>query len=132
MDLRRAGILLDSVTVDGAALLGRLDRGDFDMAALTWDGRQDEDPRLMLTGQGEFQYTGYRSDAFAALIDSVHAAASPAARAPILQELAALLGKDRPALFLYRHDVPAVASRRVHGLAAVEDRLDLRGVWVEP
>jgi peptide/nickel transport system substrate-binding protein len=132
MDLRRAGILLDTTSLDGSALLARLERGDFDLTALTWDGRQDEDARLLLTSQGDFQYTGYKSDQFLAAIDHVRGASSPAARAPYLQELADILGADRPALFLYRHDVPAVASRRVHGLAAVGDRLDLRGVWVEP
>jgi ABC-type oligopeptide transport system substrate-binding subunit len=132
MDLRRAGILLDTANLDASALLARLERGDFDLAALTWDGRQDEDPRLLLTREGDFQYTGYKSDRFLAAIDHVHGASSPAARAPFLQELADVLGADRPALFLYRHDVPAVASRRVHGLAAVGDRLDLRRVWVEP
>jgi len=132
MDLRRAGILLDTANLDASALLARLERGDFDLAALTWDGRQDEDPRLLLTREGDFQYTGYKSDRFLAAIDHVRGASSPAARAPFLQELADVLGADRPALFLYRHDVPAVASRRVHGLAAVGDRLDLRRVWVEP
>ena len=132
MDLRRAGILLDTTSLDGSALLARLERGDFDLAALTWDGRQDEDARLLLTSQGDFQYTGYKSDRFVAAIDQVRGASSPATRAPFLQELADILAADRPALFLYRHDVPAVASRRVHGLAAVGDRLDLRAVWVEP
>ena len=55
-----------------------------------------------------------------------------AARAPVLQQLAELLASDRPALFLYRHDVPALVSKRVHGLAAVGDRLDLRSVWIDP
>jgi peptide/nickel transport system substrate-binding protein len=132
MDLRRAGILLDTVNLDGSTLLARVERGDFDLCAFTWDGRQDEDPRLLLTSQGDFQYTGYKSDRFLAAVERIRAASSPAARAPFLQELADILGTDRPALFLYRHDVPVVASRRVHGLAASGDRLDLRRVWVEP
>jgi peptide/nickel transport system substrate-binding protein len=37
MDLRRAGILLDTTSLDGSALLARLERGDFDLCALTWD-----------------------------------------------------------------------------------------------
>jgi hypothetical protein len=51
---------------------------------------------------------------------------------PLLQQLADLLATDRPALFLYRHDVPTLAARRVHGLAAVGDKLDLRSAWVDP
>ena len=132
MDLRRAGILLDTTNLDGATLFARVERGDFDLCGLIWDGRRDEDPRLLLGSQGDFQYTGYRSEAFSAVIDRLRASPSPGARAPLLQQLASILGTDRPALFLYRHDVPVLASKRVHGLAAVGDRLDFRSVWVEP
>ena len=132
MDLRRAGILLDTSNLDGATLFSRVERGDYDLCGLTWDGRQDEDPRLLLTGQGDFQYTGYKPERYGAAIERIRGASSPAARAPLLKELADLLATDRPALFLYRHDVPTLAAKRVHGLAAVGDRLDLRSVWVDP
>jgi peptide/nickel transport system substrate-binding protein len=132
LDLRRVGILLDTATVDGSALFGRVQRDDYDMAALTWDGRKDEDPRLLLGNQGDFQYTGYRSDRFSTTVDLLKAAVSPLGRAPFEQQLAEILGEDRPALFLYRHDVPVLVSRRVHGLAALGDRLNLQSVWVDP
>ncbi|MBN2573830.1 MAG: hypothetical protein JXP73_04630 [Deltaproteobacteria bacterium] len=132
MDLRRAGILLDTTSLDTAGLFARVQRGDFDLAALIWEGRKDEDPRLLLTDQGDYHYTGYRSEKLAALVDALRTAPAPAARAPLLAQLARLLATDRPALFLYRHDVPVLVSRRVHGLAAVGDRMDFRSVWVEP
>jgi len=132
MDLRRAGILLDTATVDGASLFARVERGDFELSALTWDGRQDEDPRLLRSPEGDFQYTGYRSEQFANAVDLLLAAPSPADRAPLLQHLSEVLAADRPALFLYRHDVATLVSKRVHGLAAVGDRLDLRAAWVDP
>jgi peptide/nickel transport system substrate-binding protein len=132
MDLRRAGILLDTTSLDGVALLARVERGDFDLCGLTWDGRKDEDPRLLISSQGDFQYTGFRSEGFTTVIDRLRVSSSPATRAPLLQQLADILANDRPALFLYRHDVPTLVSRRVHGLAAVGDRLDFRSVWVEP
>ncbi len=132
MNLRRVGILLDTNNLDGSTLFSRVERGDYDLCGLTWDGRKDEDPRLLLGSQGDFQYTGYRSEKFVAAIERIRAAPSPAARAPLLQQLADILATDRPALFLYRHDVATLVARRVHGLAAVGDRLDLRSVWVEP
>jgi len=132
MDLRRAGVLLDTSTLDAASLFARIERGDFDLAALTWEGRADEDPRLLLTGQGDFQYTGYRPERLSVLVDRVRVAAGPAERAPLLGELASLLATERPALFLYRHDVPVLASKRVRGLVAPGGRLDLRAVWMEP
>jgi ABC-type oligopeptide transport system substrate-binding subunit len=132
LDLRRVGILLDTATVDGAALFARVQRDDFEMAAMTWDGRKDEDPRLLLGSQGDFQYTGYRSERFSTTVDLLRAAVSPSGRAPLEQQLAEELAEDRPALFLYRHDVPVLVSRRVHGLAATGDRLNLQSVWVDP
>ena len=132
MDLRRAGILLDTSNLDGSTLFSRVERGDYDLCGLTWDGRKDEDPRLLIGSQGDFQYTGYKSERFSTAIDRLRSASSPAARVPLLQQLAEILATDRPALFLYRHDVPALVSKRVHGLAAVGDRLDLRSIWVDP
>jgi peptide/nickel transport system substrate-binding protein len=132
MDLRRVGILLDTATVDAPALVARIERGDFEMAALSWDGRKDEDPRLLLASQGDFQHTGYRSERFSTTIDLLRAALSPSGRAPFLQQLAEILAEDHPALFLYRHDVPLLVSRRVHGLSAVGERLNLQSVWVDP
>jgi len=132
MDLRRAGILLDTINLDGASLFSRVEHGDYDLCALTWDGRRDEDPRLLLTAQGDFQYTGYKPEKFVTAIDRLRTAPSPATRLPMLQQFAELLATDRPALFLYRHDVPTLVAKRVHGLAAVGDRVDLRSVWVDP
>jgi peptide/nickel transport system substrate-binding protein len=132
MDLRRTGILLDTTSLDGATLFARMQSGDYDMAALTWEGRKDEDPRLLLSPSGDFEYTGYRPERFTTLIDQIRVAPLPAARAPLLAQLATLLATDRPALFLYRHDVPMLVAKRVHGLAAVGDHLDFRSVWVDP
>jgi ABC-type transport system substrate-binding protein len=81
---------------------------------------------------GDFQYTGYRPEKFTSAIDRVRSATSPPARAPLLQQLADILATDRPALFLYRHDVATLAAKRVHGLAAIGDRLDFRSVWIDP
>ena len=132
LDLRRVGILLDTITIDTGTLFARIQRDEFELAALTWDGRKDEDPRLLLGNQGDFQYTGYRSDRFTTAVDLLRAATSPLGRAPLEQHLAEILAEDRPALFLYRHEVPVLVSRRVHGLAATGDRLNLQSVWVDP
>jgi peptide/nickel transport system substrate-binding protein len=132
LDLRRAGLLLDTVAVDPAALQARLDRGDFDLATLTWDGRPDEDPRPLFGSQGQLSFIGYRSERLQSLLDQVRLAPGPAARVPALQQVGEWLASERPVIFLYRHDVPALVAKRVHGLSGVGDRLDLRSVWVDP
>jgi peptide/nickel transport system substrate-binding protein len=132
LDLRRAGLLLDTVAVEPGALQARLDSNDFDLATLTWDGRPDEDPRPLFGSQGQLSFIGYHSERLQSLLDQVRLAPGPAARVPALQHVGEWLASERPVIFLYRHDVPALVARRVHGLAGVGDRLDLRAVWVDP
>ena len=132
LDLRRAGLLLDTASVDASSLQARLDRGDFDLAILTWEGRPDEDPRPLFGNQGQLAFSGFRSDPLQALLDQLPLAPGPAARKPELQRIGEWLANERPVIFLYRHDVPALVGKRVHGLAGIGDRLDLRSVWVEP
>jgi peptide/nickel transport system substrate-binding protein len=132
LDLRRAGLLLDTAVVDANTLQARLDRGDFDLAILTWDGRPDEDPRPLFGSQGQLSFIGYHPDRLQPLLEELRLAASPVMRIPILQRIGEWLAGERPIIFLYRHDVPALVAKRVHGLAGVGDRLDLRSVWVDP
>jgi peptide/nickel transport system substrate-binding protein len=131
-DLRRAGLLLDVVNLEPAALLARLKQGDFDLTPMLWEGRRDDDPAALFGPDGELAFTGYQSDALAGLLDELRLADGPAARAPLLQRVGETLASEQPVIFLYRHDVAALVSRRVHGLAGEGDHLDLRGVWVEP
>jgi peptide/nickel transport system substrate-binding protein len=131
-DLRRAGLLLDIVTVDPATLLARVGQGNFDLAPLVWEGLRDDDPRLLWGPKGLFDQAGYRSPEVTRLLDEIRTAADPAARAPLMQRLARTVADDQAALFLYQHDTAALVSERVRGLAAVGDRLDFRGVWLNP
>jgi peptide/nickel transport system substrate-binding protein len=131
-DLRRAGLLANLVNVDPNAFLARLRQGDFDLAPMVWEGRPDDDPAALFGPQGELAFAGYRSAPLQQLLDQLRRADGPAGRAPVLQQIAELLAAEQPVIFLYRHDVPALVARRVHGLAGEGDRLDLRGVWLEP
>lgn len=131
-ELRRVGLLLDTVTIDPGVLLTRLKQGDFDIAPLLWDGLPDDDPRPLFGAQEDFNFSGHRSDSLQSVLDELRLADGPLRRAPLLQRIAEYLAREQPVVFLYRHDVPMLVSRRVHGLAAWGDRFDLRRVWVEP
>ncbi|HVR64826.1 MAG TPA: ABC transporter substrate-binding protein [Polyangia bacterium] len=132
LEARKAGILIDVVAVDGPTLLARLKRGEFDLAPMVWEGRADEDPAPLFGAGGGFNFGGYRSTALDGLLESLRAAPGPAARRPVLTQIAALLAADQPVIFLYRHDVALLVSTRVHGLGAVGDQLDFRRVWLSP
>ncbi len=131
LEARKVGVLVDLVPADGATILARLKHGEFDLVPMIWEGAPDEDPATLYGAGGAFNFGGYRSSALEALIDEARGAAGPALRAPILARIARLLGDDQPAIFLYRYDVPALVATRVHGLAAVGDRLDFRRVWLD-
>jgi peptide/nickel transport system substrate-binding protein len=132
LELRKAGILLDIVPADPATTLARLKKGDFDLAPMVWEGRPDEDPSALFGSDGLCNYGGYRSAAVDALLDELRRAPGPEARRPVMARLGQQLADEQPAIFLYRYDVPALVSNRVHGLAAVGDHLDLTRVWVAP
>lgn len=132
LEARKVGVLVDLVPADAATILLRLKRGEFELAPLIWEGAPDENPEPLYGAGGAFNYGGYRSTALDALIDEARLAPGPAARAPVLSRIARLLADDQPVIFLYRYDVPALQSVRVHGLAAVGDRFDLQRVWLDP
>ena len=131
-DLRRAGLLLEIATVEAAGIPDRIKAGDFDLTPMLWDGRPDEDPGPLYGLHGEFNRSAFRSDRVQALIDQIRAAEGPAARAPLLGDLAAALAAELPVIFLYRHDTAALVSRRVHGLAGQGADIDLRAAWIDP
>jgi hypothetical protein len=82
LDLRRAGLLLELITVDAEALLARLKQGDFDLAPMFWEGRPDDDPRTLFGPQGELAFTGYRSDGAGRLCSNGSAWPTGRRRAP--------------------------------------------------
>ena len=119
LEMRKAGILVDLVATDAATVMQRLKRGEFDLAPMIWQGTPDEVPAALFASDGAFNYGGYRSSAFDALLDEARGAAGPVARAPVLARILRQLADDQPVIFLYRYDVPALVAGRVRGLAAV-------------
>jgi ABC-type transport system substrate-binding protein len=131
-EARRAGLLVDLVVLDAATLLGRLRKGDFDLALMLWEGQPDEDPGLIFGSTGPFNYAGYRSSDVDTTLDDLRQAADPGVRRSLLASLGTTLAREQPVLFLYQFDVPVLVAHRVHGLAAVGSHLDLRRVWIDP
>jgi peptide/nickel transport system substrate-binding protein len=130
IELRRVGILLDLVSLDSATLMTRVEAGEFDMAPFLWEGQRDEDPRLLVGLKGDYQFTGYRNDTFSNLLDATRTAETPLERQKIFGTLGKFLASERPVLYLYRHSSVSLVNSKVHGLAAVGDRLDFRSVWM--
>jgi peptide/nickel transport system substrate-binding protein len=75
LEMRKAGILVDLVATDAATVMQRLKRGEFDLAPMMWQGTPDEVPAALFASDGAFNYGGYRSSAFDALLDEARGAA---------------------------------------------------------
>jgi peptide/nickel transport system substrate-binding protein len=132
LEMRKAGLLVDVVATDAATVQARLQRGEFDLAPMVWEELPDEDPSALYAANGIFNYGGYQSSALEPLWAALRVAAGEAGRRPLLAQIARVVADEQAVIFLYRTDVPALVSTRVHGLAAVGDRLDLRRVWLDP
>src|SRR6185369_10595673 len=96
---------------------------------MMWEGVPDEDPSPLFAAGGAFNYGGAQSSALEPLWDQLRVASGEAGRRPVLARIAGVIADEQPVIFLYRTDVPALVSTRVHGLAAIGDRLDFRKVW---
>jgi peptide/nickel transport system substrate-binding protein len=132
LEMRKAGLLVDAVATDAATVQARLQRGEFDLAPMMWEELPDEDPSPLFAPDGLYNYGGYRSSALEPLWERLRVAPGEAGRRPLLEQIARVIADEQPVIFLYRTDVPALVSTRVHGLGAVGDRLDLRRVWLDP
>jgi peptide/nickel transport system substrate-binding protein len=131
LEMRKAGLLVDVVQADPVTFMARLRRGEFDLAPMMWEERPDEDPSPLFGAGGAFNYAGYKSEALVPLFDQLRVAPGEAGRRPLLARIAQVITEEQPVIFLYRTDVPALVSTRVHGLGAVGDKLDLLRVWVD-
>jgi peptide/nickel transport system substrate-binding protein len=131
LEMRKAGLLVDVVATDPATFQARLQRGEFDLAPMMWEELPDEDPSPLFGADGLYNHGGYASSALEPLWERLRVAPGPAGRRPLLAEIARIIAEEQPVIFLYRTDVPALVSTRVHGLAAIGDRLDLRRVWLD-
>ena len=131
LEARKVGVLIDTITVDAATLMNRVHKGDFDLALMAWQGSPNEDPGLQFGTGAPYNYWGYRSAELDAALEALRHA-DVTSRPARLETVSQLLAREQPVIFLYRFDVAALISKRVHDLAAVADHVDLRRTWVDP
>jgi peptide/nickel transport system substrate-binding protein len=132
LEARKVGVLVDTTAVDPTTMMARVRKGDFDLALLAWQGTPQENPGLQFGAGAPFNYWGYKSPELESLLDELRRSPDEATHRRVLGDVAQLLGRDQPVIALYRLDVPTLIARRVHGIAAVGDRWDLRRAWIEP
>jgi peptide/nickel transport system substrate-binding protein len=130
--LRRAGFVVELRPGEPAVLLNRLKSADFDAALLEWRGRVDEDLATLFHTGGALNWGHFSSVAVDAVLDSIHLAWEPAARAPKLAELAALLASEWPILPLCAPEPYGLIHKRVKGVHVDDGWFALRALSLEP
>ncbi|HEY0705969.1 MAG TPA: ABC transporter substrate-binding protein [Polyangia bacterium] len=130
--LRRLGVFIELSPLDHAALVERLTTGQFDLALVAWQGSPTEDPRARFGSNGAFNYGKFQSPAVDVLLDELRTGDGPLSRTGLDQRLGQRLAEELPAVFLYRHNELAVASKRVAGLCNQDGQVSLSNARMVP
>jgi peptide/nickel transport system substrate-binding protein len=122
---KEAGFEVKIQATEFATSLDLADKGQFDAYVLAWSGRADPDGNVFnFHGcKQPLNYAGYCKPEVEALLERSRVTRDPAARQKVYAELAAIVLKDRPIVYLFhRHWLWAYTSR-LSGLRAVPDGL---------
>jgi peptide/nickel transport system substrate-binding protein len=122
---REAGFDVKIQSTEFATSLDLADKGQFDAYVLAWSGRADPDGNIFSFDgcKQPLNYAGYCKPDVDDLLNRSRTTRDPAERAKLFAELAAIVLKDRPIVYLYhRHWLWAYASK-LDGLRPIPDGL---------
>ena len=122
---REAGFDVKIQSTEFATSLDLADKGQFDAYVLAWSGRADPDGNIFSFDacKQPLNYSGYCKPEVDDLLKRSRTTLDPAERRKIFADLAAIVLKDRPIVYLYhRHWLWAYTSK-LEGLRAVPDGL---------
>ena len=123
--VKEAGFDVKIQSVEFATSLDMADKGQFDAYVLAWSGRADPDGNIFSFDgcKQPLDYAGYCKPEVDDLLNKSRTARDPAERKKLYAELAAIVLKDRPIVYLYhRHWLWAYANK-VSGLRTIPDGL---------
>jgi peptide/nickel transport system substrate-binding protein len=122
---REAGFDVKIQSTEFATSLNLADKGDFDAYVLAWSGRADPDGNIYSFDacKQPLNYSGYCKPDVDDILNRSRTTRDGAERSKLFGELAAIVLKDRPIVYLYhRHWLWAYASK-LEGLRPVPDGL---------
>ncbi len=136
--LKKVGIIVKPVRLEGAAMAARANTGDFQ--ALIWSLSSGPDPLSALgrwdssVARNSGNYSGYSNPAYDKLLAEARTESDEAKKMGLLKEADRILTEDPPAWF-YNYNKAVMAYHPwVHGLQPVALELmyqDLTDVWVD-
>jgi peptide/nickel transport system substrate-binding protein len=123
--VKEAGFDVKIQSTEFATSLNMADKGDFEAYVLAWSGRADPDGNVFSFHgcKQPLDYAGYCKQEVDDLLNRSRTTLDPGERKKIYGELAAIVLKDRPIVYLYhRHWLWAYTSK-LSGLRTIPDGL---------
>lgn len=118
--LRRIGVRMEIVTLDGAAFYDRVLKRNFQSAFFAWFNEPDPDPYVLLHSTqvppAGFNVGGYHTDAADALMDRARTEFDRPRREALYRELHRLVARDQPYLWTVQVASKWAVNRRVRGV----------------
>ena len=120
-----AGFEVKILSTEFATSLNMADKGDFDAYVLAWSGRADPDGNIYSFDacKQPLNYSGYCKQEVDDLLNRSRTSLDPAERRKAYEQIAAIVLKDRPDIYLYhRHWLWAYTSK-LSGFRTIPDGL---------
>jgi peptide/nickel transport system substrate-binding protein len=122
---KEAGFDVRIQSVEFATSLNMADKGDFEAYVLAWSGRADPDGNIFSFAacKQPLNYSGICKPEVDELLTKSRTTLDPAERRKIYADLAAILLKDRPDIYLFHRHWLWAYSTKLSGLRTIPDGL---------
>jgi len=123
--VKEAGFDVKIQSTEFATSLNLADKGDFDAYVLAWSGRADPDGNIYSFDacKQPLNYSGYCKPEVDDLLNKSRTASDPAERRKSYDQVAAIVLKDRPIVYLYHRHWLWAFSNKVSGFRTIPDGL---------
>ena len=123
--VKEAGFDVKIQSVEFATSLDMADKGQFDAYVLAWSGRADPDGNIFSFDgcKQPLDYAGYCKPEVDDLLNKSRTARDPAERKKLYAELATIVLKDRPIVYLYHRNWLWAYANKLSGLRTIPDGL---------
>ena len=123
--VKEAGFDVKIQSTEFATSLNMADKGDFEAYVLAWSGRADPDGNIFSFDgcKQPLDYAGYCTKEVDDLLTKSRTALDPAERKKIYGEIAAIVLKDRPIVYLFHRHWLWAYTAKLSGLRPIPDGL---------
>ena len=123
--VKEAGFDVKIQSTEFATSLDLADKGQFEAYVLAWSGRADPDGNIFSFDacKQPLNYAGYCKPEVDDLLKQSRTLGDPAARRKVYEQVAAIVLKDRPIVYLYHRHWLWAYSSKLSGLRTIPDGL---------